>query len=122
MHRLNTTARFQEIKSLCKERDALLRQLDESLAIQQLWLQAFDCGKCTSQLVGNLLEPDTLVLRIRRSDGEIRDFSIWDVPKCLRDRHLEKHIAEAPYGKPWKIKMRRRCAVADEKSAGKGSS
>lgn len=67
----------------------LQASLERSLAIQQLWPEAFDHGKCTAAWVGKqrvaykLAENSNRALHITCGCGEVQVFEFDKVPKIL---------------------------------------
>ena len=64
----------------------LLEELNRSLALRDLWPEAFKVGKVSTHVVGNNRHgKKTFRLEITRSDGEVREFNLASVPVILRD-------------------------------------
>lgn len=61
----------------------LMRKLKRSLAIQQLWPDAFAAGGVTSRLVSRMGKATQLL--VRNGAGEERSFKAEDVPAILLD-------------------------------------
>jgi hypothetical protein len=88
--------KMDSILEKSRERDELLVKLDHSLRIQALWPEAFEHGKCTSELNGELpgigvspkIDESRLTFTIKRGDGSSRDFPVEDVPEALWRRCL----------------------------------
>ena len=74
----------------CKERDELLKKLDQSLDLQALWPEVFEGEKgARVRLTGSSTAPATMTLEIRRgSDAVTRQFPLKDVPKPLLDFYI----------------------------------
>jgi len=85
-------AQIAKIEALQDKRDNLMKSLRRSLKIQDLWPEAFKCGKVTSAFEGSVHEPGKLRFIIKRSDGETRSFSFNEVPWIL----LEEHVVQFP--------------------------
>jgi hypothetical protein len=72
---------LDNLKSLWKKRDELQGELQRSLAIQELWPEAFEHGRVFSHVEGN--PGSGFFLTIKRGDGEERKFNIKEVPTIL---------------------------------------
>jgi len=71
------------------ELDKTREQLKASLTIQMLWSEAFNHGKCTSYLGGNLFEPNTMKFIIKDGQGNTKEFKLTDIPDHLVQRAIE---------------------------------
>jgi hypothetical protein len=80
---------LDELKALNKRRDALMAELDRSLAIRDIWPEAFTHGACSSSWVGRPTGRDIhgirydLRLAIIDGAGHEREFPQSDVPAVL---------------------------------------
>jgi hypothetical protein len=73
------------------------RDLRRSLAIKELWPEAFDVrGGVTSQIVGN--NNKELTFTIKRKDGKKRAFDLLDVPFCLWCEQVKAAIRKGRIG------------------------
>ena len=73
-------ARLAELEA---GRARIMRKLERSLAIRDLWPQAFAHGACTSRLV--TVDGGRLVcLEITDGAGKLRTFANREIPECLR--------------------------------------
>lgn len=70
-----------------QEKKVLLQNLNRSLAIQELWEEAFDCGTVSTFFHGNSYKQ--IYWTIKRSDGEERTFKLQDLPPVLKDSFKE---------------------------------
>jgi hypothetical protein len=57
-----------------QEKKVLLQKLKRSIAIQELWKEAFDGGTVSTFFHGNIY--DQMYWTIKRSDGEQRTFKL----------------------------------------------
>lgn len=62
-------------------------KLKRSLAIQELWKEAFDCGTVSSFFHGNIYEQ--IYWTIKRSDGQERTFKLEELPPMLKESFKE---------------------------------
>lgn len=84
-------ASLANLKELRALQGKLVAELERSLAIQQLWPDAFAHGRCTSRWIGAPLDRNRrdgrirYALRLRISDGagNAREFPQADVPVIL---------------------------------------
>lgn len=72
---------LNELKNKKETHNNLVAALEQSLAIQKLWPEAFDCGTVSSFWKGNLYEK--MIYTIKRSDGEYRIFMENELPDSL---------------------------------------
>jgi hypothetical protein len=72
------------------QREALHQDLKRSLALQDLWPDAFDHGACTSYVVGNPRNEMTFVLTM--GNGETREVPLQDVPVVLWSEQVRESI------------------------------
>jgi hypothetical protein len=70
-----------ELDKLYEERDALHHQLKRSLALQEIWPDAFVHGRCTTQVTGNPRRELTFTLTL--ANGERHEKPLEDVPVIL---------------------------------------
>ena len=89
----------KQLKKETAEHKEMVHQLDMSLELQKLWPQAFDCGSVKANLVGNYHKPETMIFRILRSDGDIRDYHLIDVPDALLDFHIDRIESDHKYAR-----------------------
>lgn len=85
---------MERLKELEKQRAKLIAELDCSLALRELWPDAFDKGRVHSHVEGSMQKPSTLRLVVKKEDGERREWGLWDsqVANCLRSRHLSSLV------------------------------
>ena len=83
------------LQRLEEKRQELMKKLKESMAIRDLWPEAFRHGTTMSSLTGNLLS-GAVKFRITAGDGMHKDFELKDVPPVLLRRHYEAAIKDAP--------------------------
>jgi hypothetical protein len=76
------------LTALTREAAKLAQDLQNSLAVQELWPAAFDHGSASVALVGNAYHPDAFRLRVRNSQ-DTREFPISQVPSLIRSAHLD---------------------------------
>ena len=80
---------LQALKDLGRRRDALVGELERSLAIQSLWPEAFAHGGAVSCWIGSPQGRDrggmryALRLRVTDGAGTVREFPQSDVPAVL---------------------------------------
>jgi hypothetical protein len=78
-----------ELRALEAKKDKLLAEMERSLAIMQLWPDAFDRGAITSRWVGGPIKRDfrgtiyALRLRVTDGAGTVKEFPQVDVPPIL---------------------------------------
>lgn len=84
-----------QLQRLEEKRQELMKKLKESMAIRDLWPEAFKHGTTMSFLTGNLLK-GTIKFRITAGDGTHKDFELKDVPTVLLRRHYEAAVKDAP--------------------------
>ena len=96
---------FTEMKEREAEADALRDELGMSLQIQELWPQAFEHGRVSASLHGPFQSDrlDELQFRIRRGDVDERYFPIAEVPRELRDFHIDRHLEVRHGHMPWSL-------------------
>jgi hypothetical protein len=86
---------LQHVMELSRKRDALLRELERSIAIQTLWPEAFAHGAARSSWIGRPITRTLFdiryALRLQVTDGAgtVREFPQDDVPAVLWP-HAEK--------------------------------
>jgi hypothetical protein len=88
--------KLAHLDNLNVQRDALYKDLNRSLAIQELWPDAFEHGACTSYVVGNPRSEMTFVLTL--GNKETRKLPLQDVPVILWSEGAKATIRElGPY-------------------------
>lgn len=70
-----------------RELNKLYIKLKYSMAIQDLWPEAFKHGQVSSYLKGNLFNPDKIVLIIE-NNHEQKEFKLKDIPEILFKRQV----------------------------------
>lgn len=83
---------LDEMQQKEREADSLRHQLRMSLQIQELWPAAFEHGSVQASLHGDFHQPLELQLRIRRGNVDEKYFPLANVPKELRDFHIDRHL------------------------------
>jgi len=93
----NENQLLDELGDARKEQDRLFHALQMSVQIQQLWPEAFQFGSVTASLHGPFVSErlHELQLRVRRGDVDERYFPIAEVPKELRDFHIDRHLEKS---------------------------
>lgn len=86
---MNALEQIKNIREMNARRDALLRELERSLALRALWSDAFAFGKCTSNWIGTPISRTlagikyALRLKITNGIGNTREFPQDEVPAVL---------------------------------------
>jgi hypothetical protein len=75
-----------------EERDALHHELKRSLALQDIWPDAFTHGRCTTQVTGNPRRELTFTLKL--ANGERRSVPLEDVPVILWPETVKADIRQ----------------------------
>ena len=64
-----------KLKSLFKEQEKLVGQLDRSLALQAIWPSVFEHGQAKTQVSG-IISQNSLKFTITRGDGQTKSFDL----------------------------------------------
>ena len=79
-----------ELARKLEERDRLYKELDRSLALQELWPDVFMCGPVMPRVDGSFHRGFKYTLT--RDDGVSRTFKLLDVPHALWPKKLGADI------------------------------
>ena len=80
--------KIDDLLSLNQQYAKTMKDLKVSMALQELWPGCFEAGPVTSAWIKNGYG-DLKRLRLRRKDGETRDFELEDLPQWLVDHGKE---------------------------------
>lgn len=83
---------MDRLKQLNRDRDDLYRELDKSLALQGVWFDAFEYGRCKSRIVGN--PRDSLTFNLTLGNGEERSLPLEEVPVILWSDQVKADIRQ----------------------------
>ena len=116
-HSLAIQEKMAEIKKLRQQQDLLHIQLEHSLALQELWPEAFAHGPIKVRFEGGQTHFRMVIID---GNGTEKTFQLTDVPtilwyKQLRKMHETSHISNWP--KALREEFRRRRAAAKAPSA-----
>lgn len=78
------------LATLNRQRDGLYQDLRRSLALQEIWPDAFEHGRCTSRVTGNPRSELTFVLTL--GNGEQREKPLQDIPVILWSEQVKNDI------------------------------
>ena len=88
-------AKMEQIEQLERKRKELFHKLRRSMAIRDLWEEAFDGGRCHSRVEGNQRQ---LYFIIRDKSGEERKWKLEDVREILWPPEIRKEKLERKQG------------------------
>jgi hypothetical protein len=72
---------FAKVRALMTKKDELIGRLERSLAIAEIWPEAFDHGAANGYIMG---APATgFKFIVKAGDGEEREWELNEVPDCL---------------------------------------
>lgn len=95
----------KKLLGLGKDRDKLMQDLDKSLAVQELWPNAFRNGNPTSRVRGNPRK--SLRFNITFPDGTTDSMPLEDLPIILWPESVKADLKGlSPYNKYNKILLR----------------
>lgn len=86
-NKMTVQEKLSTIEQKEQEKKVLYQNLNRSLAIQELWKEAFDNGTVSTFFHGNSYKQ--IYWTIKRSDGEERTFKLQDLPPVLKDSFKE---------------------------------
>lgn len=86
------TQALLKLERLYEERDGLHQELKRSLALQEVWPDAFTHGRCTSQVTGNPRRELTFTLKL--ANGERRSKPLEEVPVILWPASVKADIRQ----------------------------
>ena len=93
---------YKKLHDLGEERNELMVRLAKSLAIQELWPNAFRNGNPTAQVVGNIRK--SLEYTITFPDGTTDSMPLEDVPVILWPQKVKDDLKVlSPYNKYNKV-------------------
>ena len=99
--------KLDHLDELDRQRKELRNQLDKSLAIKQLWPNAFEGeGRVTSRVTGNPLG-GSLLFTVTLADGKRHTLPLEEVPTVLWSEQVKKDMSKlSPFNK-YNRKLRR---------------
>lgn len=89
---------LQRLGDLRQEITAAWAELNDSLALQALWPEAFEHGQIKTALSNyDLSKPSRCRFLIKRSNGEIREFPLWAISDSLLAPHVKQVFTKADH-------------------------
>ena len=89
--------KMKKVRALHDKKSKLFDELEQSLAIQQIWPEVFNHGSVKCRVDGFLNAHSKAKLIITNGAGEERTILLKDAPRAVRTRHVKAFAPGGPY-------------------------